>query len=279
MKRIMKKDLSILIGILTPAILTAAPVDLTFANHVGSSQPDDVGGMQYTDVANNASSGFNVNAVITNTTAYIGNDSENGNTGDDGRLNMRRDSSTRFSLSFYDADAGDGFTTLYNPVGLEFSLIIYDMDGREDPSVEGTDQITMHTLGTATFATTNDLIYDPNSDGSQTWVGDGDYPSVGSGNVPNPTGGATSLTEAQQRVAIKFDFTGQNVVDFTYTINDGQTDVLPITDPNNYRNLFIDGDDFDFTVETSTIVVPESSSLVLASLFLLSAIPLYRKFR
>jgi hypothetical protein len=244
------------------ASLATVVLPLDFTNYVVGTQLDtranafgewydDKKGLIYQDIVDLGPSGPIIGAKIRAYDDYTTHKPEESGVlvdTNDAKVNMARGTSTLFRLSLFDQSTGAKIDTTTFGEDFSFSLSFYDLDGTTGV-VSGIDQVTVFTTSQYTVLADNDLKITETVD-SITALSE-----VNLNNVSIPDG---SMTIAQERINIVFDFTNQSDVDFSYTIVGGATD--------SSRNLFIDGDDYlEFSGPTTTshIAVPEPSNYAL----------------
>ena len=168
-----------------------------------------------------------------------------------------------FTLTLWDANAGDGFSTGYtSATSYEWGLNIYDIDAG-DPGDNGFftyDYFRVMTPGTYTvMANTNLVIDTTHADNSVSFSG------INAGAVAGQDGLGPGLTPAQKRSSVQYTLTDRNVLTFEYAaLRTGGNNL------GSGRNLLVDGgelrDLFGNSATETFTVVPEPSWAPLLSL-------------
>ena len=220
--------------------------------------------MDFTSVATG------INASVIAESAYTSNNpSNNGSINGDIRINAATNASAKMSITLWDASAGTGFDTQYNPgVNYDWNLNFFDLDGRPASSW---DVVTLMTEGEYAVSENSGLGLTTSDLGHVSFRGRG----IGD-NVPGEAGLSTPITEEQANAMVSYTVENLSSVEFTYTV------VLGSSGTAAGRNLLIDGGSLNIALDpfspvTGTVVaVPEPSSLAAILLTLMGSM-FYRR--
>lgn len=259
----MKKQISPLVAITAIAFLPAPMImgatSIGFLDFGGTSEPTfgKAGGtnvIQYTNVITG------VNATLTSNSGLFTSkeQSKNGATGGDGRLNVGDLNITNnevvdLTLALWDSGSGSGFDVAFDNGGVSFcwDIVFYDLDSQVDKAF---DQVAID--ATQSFYTTSDTRLSNEVIGSLRYFNTAfpDDSSLGGGGVTTPDG-TSSLTPDQARSSFGLTITDTNVLNFQ------AISVISENSSNgrgNGRNILFDGG------QLSADIVPEPSAVLLS---------------
>ncbi len=194
-----------------------------------------------------------INATLTAATPFVSlNPVNNGSVLGDIRINAANTTSVNITVALWDASAGNGYVSPYNPGGsYNWAFGFFDIDGGA-----GTyDIVTVHTPGTYTVTSTTALVITTGTGIS--------FSGIASPEIPGQ-GGITTLSASQADVAAIYTLSNTSSINFDYTVGVSGTPVA------NGRNLLVDGNDLmegltSYGPITGTFI-PEPSALLLATL-------------
>ena len=261
--RLTRIKLLILMLVSSLQVTYADPLELAFdfSNYVDGTQPDQLIsntgtafdglklGMLYQDVV--IGSAYDIDAVLSSTSDYVGSYIRNGNVGSDIQINQAINQLSTYNLSFYESGTTNLFDFESLPDDVNYSLTLYDIDGSIRNGVR-TETIEFLTDGEFQLTTTTTIDQ----------IDDVTFTNQQVGNVPNPLEGATDLTAEQEDASVIGSFTNQNSIDFKATTGG----------VGGNRNIFIDGGDFsEFDNATVAPGAPTPPFFALVLFMLISA--------
>ena len=249
--------LFIITGLHRNSVAYTIELSFDFSNYVEGTQPDQIisntgtefdnifSGMLYQDIASGSS--YNIDAILSSTTDYLGKYSMNGAVGSDIQINQQWGQTVEYNLSLFEAGTTNLFDLSQFEDDFNYSLTLYDIDGAVR---NGNRTETISFLNEGDFQLTTTSTVDQ--------IGEATFANQFVGNVPNPVEGADELTAQQEDASVITTFTNQNSIDFIVTTG---------AQSSGNRNFFIDGGDFvEFNNSQAAPGAPTPSIYALCSL-------------